>query len=407
MENGNDICGASCNTGLSGGAHGAKKEYDNQLRRQCFNIPVMCEEQIAGVMKGTAESVPAEVLKKIRRVIVTGCGDSYLAGIASIPAFKRYAGAFASHFSAVRCIEAARYMDYDGQQADETLVIGVSASGGPARLVEALKNAKRKGFHTVIVTNHPESPCGKEAEYSLIVNTPEFPEPGPGLRNYYASILGLFGLAAAMGEAKGICPAGTMAELMDHVRRFTGAYGECLERMDDQMFELAGTWRNHRAVETVGDSTAFATAYFVGAKYVEAAGMMAATADSEDWCHVNYFKHDPELLGVIVTAHGGEPNQSRVLETVSQAEAVGRPVLVVVDETKEEYGVAGNAAVCTVPKAPEGYEFLAPLLDYIPGTLLAAYVAAYREEPYFRGADSRQRQSAVGCTIRDSEIWVG
>ena len=67
MENGNDICGASCNTGLSGGAHGAKKEYDNQLRRQCFNIPVMCEEQIAGVMKGVAESVPREVLKKIRR----------------------------------------------------------------------------------------------------------------------------------------------------------------------------------------------------------------------------------------------------------------------------------------------------------------------------------------------------
>ena len=77
-------------------------KYDNQLRRQCFNIPVMCQEQVAGVIKGVAESVPAEVLKGIRRVIVTGCGDSYLAGIASIPAFKRYAGAFASQFTAVR-----------------------------------------------------------------------------------------------------------------------------------------------------------------------------------------------------------------------------------------------------------------------------------------------------------------
>ncbi|MFR2846000.1 MAG: hypothetical protein ACLTC4_02175 [Hungatella hathewayi] len=134
------------------------------------------------------------------------------------------------------------------------------------------------------------------------------------------------------------------------------------------MFALAGRWKEHRAVETVGDSTSFATSYFVGAKYVEAAGMMASTTDTEDWCHVNYFKHDPELLGVIVTAHGGEPNQSRVLETISQAEGVGRPVLLVTDESKEEYGVKGRAEVCTVPKAPAGYEFLAPLLDYLPGT---------------------------------------
>lgn len=384
----------------------SKLQYDNQLRRQCFNIPVMCKEQMAGVVKGVAESVPPDVLKKVRRVIVTGCGDSYLAGIASIPAFKKYAGAFASQFAAVRCIEAARYLEIGDQQADTTLVVGISASGGPVRVVEALRNARRKGCHTVIVTNHPESDCGKEAEYVLHVHTPEFPEPGPGLRNYYASLLGLFGLAAAMGEAKGICPEGTMEELMKQVQILTAAYGERLEEIDDQMFELADSWRHHRAVETVGDGPSYATAYFVGAKYVEAAGMMAATTDTEDWCHVNYFKHDPELLGVIFTAQGGGPNQSRVLETISQAEGIDRPVLLVTDEVKESYGVRGRAVVCTVPRAPAGYEFLAPLLNYIPGTLLAAYVAAYREEPYFRGADSRQRQSEAGCTIRDSAIWT-
>lgn len=384
-----------------------KLKYDNQLRRQCFNLPVMCEEQIAGVMRGVAESVPEEVLKGIRRVIVTGCGDSWLAGIAGIPAFRRYAGAFASGFEAVRCIEASRYMEFEKGQAETVLVVGVSASGGPARVVEALRRAGSQGCHTLIVTNNPNSACAREARYSLIVNTPEFPEPGPGLRNYYASILGLFGLAAFMGEVKMICPAGTLKDLMDQVRRFTAAYGTCLKEIDDQMFELAGSWRHHRAVETVGDSTAFATAYFVGAKYVEAAGMMAATVDSENWCHVNYFKHDPERLGVIVSAQVGEPNRSRILETMSQAEGIDRPVLLVTDETKEEYGAAGRAIVCRVPKAPAGYEFLAPLLDYIPGTLLAAYVAAYREEPYFRGPDSRQRQSAVGCTIQNSEIWAG
>ena len=119
-----------------------KREFDNQLRRQCFDIPVMCREQLAGIRKGVKESVPAEVLKTVRKVVITGCGDSYLAGIAGIPAFKKYSGAFASSFTAVRCIDAARFMEYEAGQEEAELVIGISASGGPARVVEALRRAR-------------------------------------------------------------------------------------------------------------------------------------------------------------------------------------------------------------------------------------------------------------------------
>lgn len=350
--------------------------------------------------------MPGEVLRNIRRIIVTGCGDSYMAALASIPVFKRYAGAFASDFAAVKCMEAARYMEYGKGQGDTVLVIGVSASGSPVRVVEALRCAKSRGCHTLAVTNQPDSHCARQADYVLNVHTPPFPEPGPGLRSYYGSMAGLFGLAAAMGEAKGICPPGTLEKLMEQVEALTEDYGRRMDVLDDQMFSLAGSWKEQDGVETVGDSTSYATSCFVSAKYVEAAGMMAVAADTENWCHVNYFKHHPDKIGVILTANEGEPNQSRVLETISQAEGIGRPVLLVTDGDRDSYGVKEPMAVCTVPKAPEGYEFLAPLLNYIPGTLLAAYVAAYREEPYFRGPDSKQRRSAVGCTIKDSVIRV-
>lgn len=225
-----------------------KREFDNQLRRQCFDIPVMCREQLAGIRKGVKESVPAEVLKTVRKVVITGCGDSYLAGIAGIPAFKKYSGAFASSFTAVRCIDAARFMEYEAGQEEAELVIGISASGGPARVVEALRRARAKGCRTLIITNNPESPAAKEAEFVLIVHTPPFAEPGPGLRNYYASLLGLFALAAAMGEAKGICPEGQVEALCENVEAFTMEYGRCMERMDDEMFQLAGLWKTHESV---------------------------------------------------------------------------------------------------------------------------------------------------------------
>lgn len=383
-----------------------KREFDNQLRRQCFDIPVMCREQLAGIRKGVKASVPAEVLKTVRKVVITGCGDSYLAGIAGIPAFKKYSGAFASSFTAVRCIDAARFMEYEAGQEEAELVIGISASGGPARVVEALRRARAKGCRTLIITNNPESPAAKEAEFALIVHTPPFAEPGPGLRNYYASLLGLFALAAAMGEAKGICPEGQVEALCENVEAFTMEYGRCMERMDDEMFQLAGLWKTHESVETIGDYTDYATAYFIGAKYVEAAGMMAAAIDSENWCHVNYFKHGPEKISTIFLAGKDENNHSRVLESMDQALGIGRPVLLITDTDREGYGARPEAHVCQVPAAPEGCQFLAPLLQYIPGTLLAAYTAAFHEEPYFRGPESLQRRSAAGCTISDSKITV-
>ena len=273
-------------------------------------------------------------------------------------------------------------------------------------MVEALRRARAKGCRTLIITNNPESPAEKEAEFALIVHTPPFAEPGPGLRNYYASLLGLFALAAAMGEAKGICPEGQVEALCENVEAFTMEYGRCMERMDDEMFQLAGLWKTHESVETIGDYTDYATAYFIGAKYVEAAGMMAAAIDSENWCHVNYFKHGPEKISTIFLAGKDENNHSRVLESMDQALGIGRPVLLITDTDREGYGARPEAHVCQVPAAPEGCQFLAPLLQYIPGTLLAAYTAAFHEEPYFRGPESLQHRSAAGCTISDSKITV-
>ena len=83
----------------------SERKYDGQLERQCFSLPELCKEQIIGIKKGLKEVLPDSELKNTRRVIVTGCGDSYLAAKISISALKKYAGAFASNFSACRAIE--------------------------------------------------------------------------------------------------------------------------------------------------------------------------------------------------------------------------------------------------------------------------------------------------------------
>lgn len=111
------------------------------LDGQCFSLPELCKEQINGIKKGLKEVLPASELKNIRRVIATGCGDSYLAAKISIPALKKYAGAFASNFSACRAIEVSRHMNLK-DQAECTLVIAVSA---PADRHESRKHFLGQG----------------------------------------------------------------------------------------------------------------------------------------------------------------------------------------------------------------------------------------------------------------------
>lgn len=380
-----------------------RNEIESALIAQCMSLPALCEAQLKGVREGL-KAVPKEVLKKCRRVIITGCGDSYAAAQAAIPAFKKFGGRFGNNFSFSRAIHAARYDEFDPRYRDSTLVIGVSCSGGPARVTEVLRRANHYGCHTLAVTNNPESPAAREAEICLNVGTPAFPNANPGLRNYYASLAGLFMLAARYGEAAGISPEGTMEELERAIAAYTAAYEPHLEEYGERMYELAGRWKDYRSFDFIGDDTAFCTAFFCAAKITETAGGMTNVDDSEDWCHVPFFQREPHRIGTCVIADRFANDRSRIGETIKQAAGIGRPVLLVANGNQEDFGIEAEISLCRVPNAPEGFAFLLPMMNYVPGAMLAGYLSALLEEPYFRGGGVWASPAAQ--TIKSSAIQV-
>lgn len=378
--------------------------YDNPLRQQCLSIPELCHAQIAGVRKGLAEAFTMAELSRCRRVIITGCGDSYAAAKAAIPAFRKFAGRFGSNFTAVRAIDAARYMKIEQRNAAETMIIGVSCSGGPARIQEVLRRANEYGCMSLAITNNPDSPAAKEAAKSLIVHTPSFPNASPGLRNYFASLTGLYMFAAMLGEATRCSKEGVVDEMAeaiaDHIKRWETE----LDRIDAQMFELAVKWRGFRTFDYIGDGIHYASAFFMGAKMVEVAGRMTAADDSENWCHVGFFQKDPHHIGTVIAAGKQDQNRSRIRETVKQAAGIGRPLLLITDGTKENFGISEEITLCTVPQAPEGFEFLSVMMNYIPGSLLAGYISSLSGEAFFRGGGVWSLPE--NNTIRSSVIEV-
>lgn len=381
-----------------------KMNFDNPLRQQCMSLPELCAAQLEGVRQGIRDAFTTEELSKFRRVIITGCGDSYVAAMASMPAFRKFAGRFGSVFSYARAIDAARYMEFDPKQSAATLVVGVSCSGGPARVQEVLRRANHYGCMTLAVTNNPDSPAGQEAKKSLIVHTPAFPNANPGLRNYYASLTALYMLAASLGEATGCSKPGAVDGMANAIAEYTRAWAERLEEIDDQMFTLAHTWKNYKAYDYIGDDIQFASAFFMAAKVVETSGKITSTDDSEDWCHVGFFQREPEKIGTVIVADSKAHNCSRIGETVKQAAGVHRPVLLIADADRDAFEITADISLCKVPSAPDGYEFLLPLLNYVPGALLAGYIAAENQEPYFRGGGVWAQPG--NNSIRTSKIEV-
>ncbi len=362
-----------------------KKNYDNMLRKQCMSIPALCADQIAGVQKGLKESIPLNVLKTCSRIIITGCGDSYGAAMAAISAFKKFGGKSGNCFLCERAIHVARYRKFDPRDSGSTLVVAVSCSGAPTRIQEVLRRAKHYGCHTLAVTNNPAGPAAREAEYCLLVHTPEFPNASPGLRNYYASLVGLYMLAARFGEAAGGSPTGASEQMAEAIRRYTAAYAPLLEGYDDQMFALAREWKDFKSYDFVGDDVKYSSAFFTAAKIAEVAGGITNVDDSEDWCHVPFFQKNPDKIGTVIMADRLANNRSRIGETVKQAVGVGRPVLLIANGEKEDFNITADIEVCTLPDTPEGYGFLTALMDYIPGSFLAGYISALIGEPFFRG----------------------
>src|SRR5688500_3216670 len=137
----------------------------------------------------------------VKRIVIVGCGDSHMAGLAAELAFEQIAGIPTEPMTSM---QAARYgtPHFDKLFPRNPLTIGISVSGTVARTREAISLARNAGALTVAVTANPDSPVGGAAELVLDCSVPDF-APAPGIRSYRVSLLMLYLLAIRLAEVNG------------------------------------------------------------------------------------------------------------------------------------------------------------------------------------------------------------
>jgi glucosamine--fructose-6-phosphate aminotransferase (isomerizing) len=339
------------------------------IDNQVMDLSTVMDEQIKPIANAVNDVLTIDEFKALNYIYSTGDGDSYHAALATEMAFKSIAGVYCEPMSAMRFLEyGADYIP--ATFPNDTLVIGISASGGTERVAQAIKKAKqeRKNLITIVLSGNVEGKIGKEAERKISV---ELPDKGrsPGIRTYQASLMGLILLAIRIAEAQEKLDQTQANALRAELEELASVIDKTIEPLLVTCEETAKSLKDAKYMVFVGSGPSYGTAMFSAAKVVEAAGVFSMAQDLEEWAHVENLAY-PDDTPTFVIAPPGK-SYWRAEELAKAAKEKGRRVIAIVND--KDRGVS-QYADHVLPVVGEVREEFSPLVYHIAANLLAAYL---------------------------------
>jgi glucosamine--fructose-6-phosphate aminotransferase (isomerizing) len=305
----------------------------------------------------------------VKRIVITGCGDSHMAGLAAELAFEQIAGIPTEPMTAM---QAARYgtPHFEKLFPRNPLTIGISVSGTVARTREALALARNEGALTVAVTANPDSPLAAAAERVFDCTVPDF-APAPGIRSYRVSLLVLYLLAIRLAEVSGRLTQDQAGQVREQLKGTADAIAATIQAVEERTHELATAVAEQTNFVFVGDGPNYATALFSAAKVIEAAGRHAMGQDTEEWAHLQYFVNVEPATPTFIISPAGR-GHGRAAELVEVMRRIGRTVIAVVPEGDEQIATGADWVLPVVGEVPEVFS---PMVYAVAGELFSAYLA--------------------------------
>lgn len=372
------------------------------MMEQIASIPQLMYE-ITDITRRRAKQTASQVqIGRVKRIILTGCGDSLGAVMATKHFFLNCTRLPVQIETA---IDLARHMSADQLADEEVLVIMVSNSGKVSRIIELAKRIKQLGGGAIAVTSNEQSPLFEHTSLHLKLDVPKFHRSGPGMRSYLASMLGLYELAIALGNKKGTLSNENARAMQDEMDKLPGLISIEMPKWQTNARKIAEKLKNCIFHEFVADGGDYATAWFGYAKELEVAGLPGCTSNTEDWLHMNYFVRPVHQTALHMIANGNSPAFGRSLELLKTASEMDRPLLCITDEPQAMEGFTkGNLYILGTPRLAS-YE-LNPSVQYLPLSLVMAYLGVLLGEEDFRGTKNHWTACIDFATVAQSEEIV-
>jgi glucosamine 6-phosphate synthetase-like amidotransferase/phosphosugar isomerase protein len=347
----------------------------NRMEDELTHAGSAASAQWAGI-KAQAEAVPA---RKCEHIVITGCGDSYYAGLSMRVTLEELSGL---PVAVMPSMEAATFPSR--LLEDDALMLAVSVSGKVERTIEAVSRHRERGGTAIAVTAFPDNQLSSVANSVVTTGLRGTPGPVPGTANYLGSLLALIAIGLEMEARKASKRSIADSEILS-------ALGKIDQAFRDSMAQAPSLVRPLRPpFFALGSGPDLGAASFGVAKFLEAAATVGVAQDLEEWAHEQYFATgEGTTVFICSTSPATDERALRVARSV--ARVGGLPVTI---------GIENDAPRAVNIRLPKTSTMLAPLVAWVPLTVMAlAYAREHERSPF--GIDRPNRMSTV-----DSDIYV-
>lgn len=348
----------------------SKMGYKHFMLKEIHEQPDIVRNVLAGKLRTI--DTPIELnevtldkgkLKDLDRIQIVACGTSLHAAMVGKYIIEDFCGIPVD-------VEPSSEYIYRKTITDEnTLVIGVSQSGETADTITAVRQAKRKGSHILIVTNRPDSTMAREADSLVPVNA-GIEVSVAATKSYMAQLISFYLLAIYMAEVKGTLSKEDITNLKHELILLPQKIDNILTHKEE-IQKVARKFANSKDFIFIARGVNFATALEGALKlkeisYINATGYTAGE-----------LKHGPiamldESMPVLSVLMKGKVYE-KILSNAEEAKARNARMIALTDsdDTKLE------ELFENIIRVPEIDEIISPALAIVPLQLLAYYIAEF------------------------------
>lgn len=243
----------------------------------------------------------------------------------------------------------------------DALVIGISQSGASPDIVSVLAEASEQGAATLALTNEPDSPLARAADYIISLHAGE-ERSVAATKTYTTQLMALALLSAGLADDRSMVE--TLERIPEQMRTVLG--------MGDSIARLTERYRYMRVCVVIGRGFNYATAYETALKIKELTYVLAEPYSSADFLHGPVALVE-EAFPTLVFAPSGVMHDE-LTAFIETLKARGAEVIVVSD-------TAELLALARIPiRVPVSVpEWVSPLVTILPGQLFAMHLAQVRD----------------------------
>ncbi len=345
--------------------------------------------------------------ENIEKIILTGCGDSFCASWFGALLAKKWCPQFeVQHFEP---FDFVNY--YNPKNLENTLVIGISVSGGTLRVLEALRFSRVNKATTLVITDNPKGKIVKETDMQLLIHASP---PESLLSTSYKSEVAqqYIGYQNDVAQTKTyLANLGVLILFMTYlapkpenhlqeVRNSFSRVSDALELKSEYIKMgklLANTSRN---ISFVGSGPNSPTSLFGAYKMFEFT-LHGFSSDIEEYCHTRYFITDEKSSVIFLAPDIQCYNRIMEIEPVLRDTIKAQTVII----TKKEFSpsITPKVIPLTLPEDP----ILSPLVLTIPVEFISYSLAkelGFNTNTFRGGVETEKYVTGSFATIRQSRL---